>query len=144
MLLKLSILLLAWIKTRHSYLTLNDYLFIFLLSCFLLLVVTVTRGASSPPALRFACLLASVRAGLIGRPSEARKPASELWSAAITIFQSMAASNLTGSGRSGQKKVQLEPVRNLLPPNAIISRPALVEFVKLIKNPSILQVIPLF
>ena len=98
------------------------------------------RPPTPVPCLRFAALLASVRAGVLDRALEPRKAAHDLWSAAIGVYATAVPLSSGSSGRGGFKKAQVEPLRNLLPANAVISRPALLTFVKLIRNPNVLQV----
>ncbi|XP_076815986.1 integrator complex subunit 8-like isoform X1 [Clavelina lepadiformis] len=101
----------------------------------------VIRTTSTAPSLKLSCMLALVRTGLVDRSMDTRKPASELWSAAMVIFSTASTASGSASARNSSKKQQVEPLRNLLPANAIISRPALIEFAKLIKNPCILNII---
>nr|CAB3266012.1 integrator complex subunit 8-like [Phallusia mammillata] len=103
--------------------------------------MSASRGPSSAPCLRIACLLSLVRAGVIDRSLEPRKAVHDLWSAAMGIYATAAPLASSMSGRGSSKKQQTEPLRNLLPSNAIIARPEFLRFIKLLRNPHLMQIV---
>ena len=104
----------------------------------------MSRSLSSEcaPCLRFACLLSSVRSTVHDRSNDTRKAVNEMWSAFTGIFATVPPLiSQNNSGGKYNKKVEI--LRNCLPPGAVIARPALVKFIKLLKNVNFLQVKPL-
>uniref|UniRef100_H2YCB8 INTS8 TPR repeats domain-containing protein n=1 Tax=Ciona savignyi TaxID=51511 RepID=H2YCB8_CIOSA len=107
--------------------------FAFFMTCMLL-----NTSISSPPCVRYAILLSALCVALHERANDARRAARDMWSATITIFA--APTSLAPSSARGQKKPTSEIIRNLLPPSAILPRPAFIDFIKLLKNTSLLQI----
>uniref|UniRef100_H2YCC0 INTS8 TPR repeats domain-containing protein n=1 Tax=Ciona savignyi TaxID=51511 RepID=H2YCC0_CIOSA len=100
--------------------------------------MTLNTSISSPPCVRYAILLSALCVALHERANDARRAARDMWSATITIFA--APTSLAPSSARGQKKPTSEIIRNLLPPSAILPRPAFIDFIKLLKNTSLLQI----
>ena len=62
-----------------------------------------------------------------------------MWAAFTGIFATVPPL-MQSSNTGGKYNKKVEILRNCLPPNAVIARPALLKFIRLIKNINFLQV----